>query len=92
MPVITPCKMIVEEDAEHGPCGRKRTEWISEPGALAHFGAFIETLAPGSRSSIKHWHSAEDELIYVLSGEVTLIEGDVEFVLRPGDAATFRDW
>lgn len=36
------------------------------------------------------WHSAEDELVYVLQGEVTLIEGDVETVLRPGDAATFR--
>lgn len=38
---------------------------------------------------MKHWHSAEDELIYVLDGEVILIEGDVETLLRPGDAAAF---
>ena len=37
-----------------------------------------------------HWHSAEDEMVYVLDGEVTLIEGDAVIRLRPGDAATFR--
>jgi uncharacterized cupin superfamily protein len=40
---------------------------------------------PGTRSSIKHWHSDEDELVYVLEGDVTLIEGDSESLLRPGD-------
>jgi len=57
---------------------------------LTQFGALIETLPPGSRSSIKHWHSAEDEMVYVLEGEATLIEGDAEIRMRPGDAATFK--
>lgn len=89
MTVITPDRMLVEEDVD-GPCGPKRTEWISEAGGLTQFGAFVETLPPGSRSSIKHWHSAEDEMVYILEGEVTLIEGTTEFLLRPGDAAAFR--
>jgi len=90
MPVITPDRRLVEEDSDDSFCGAKRSEWISEAGRLTQFGALIETLPPGSRSSIKHWHSAEDELIYVLEGEVTLIEGDAEFQMRPGDAATFK--
>ena len=61
-----------------------------QAGGLRQFGAFIEILPPGSTSSIKHWHSAEDEMVYVLEGEVTLTEGHTEVVLRPGDAATFR--
>ncbi|MBW4484529.1 MAG: cupin domain-containing protein [Tildeniella torsiva UHER 1998/13D] len=90
MPVITPDCFLLEEspsDAAHEP---DRLLWISEAGGLNQFGAFIEVLQPGSRSSIKHWHSAEDEMVYVLEGEITLIEGDTETVLRPGDAATFQ--
>lgn len=90
MPAITPNQMIVEEDSADGPCGPKQAQWISEAGGLTQFGAFIEILPPGSRSSIKHWHSAEDEMVYVLAGEVRLTEGSTEVVLRPGDAATFR--
>lgn len=82
--------MIVEEDSDDAPCGARRAQWISEVGGLRQFGAFIETLYPDSRSSIKHWHSAEDEMVYVLEGNAILIEGSDEFVLRPGDAATFR--
>ncbi len=64
--------------------------WLTEPGLLTQFGAFIHILQPGTRSSIKHWHRDEDELVYVLEGEVTVIEGDTESLLQPGDAATFR--
>jgi len=70
-------------------CGVRHTHWISEPGGLSQFGALVQVLPPGSFSSIKHWHSAEDEFVYVLDGEVTLIEGDVITILRVGDAATF---
>lgn len=84
MPALTPEKFI-EESSD-----RITTMWISEAGQLTQFGSFLEILKPGAQSSIKHWHSAEDEMIYVLEGEVTLLEGDIETVLRPGDAATFR--
>lgn len=90
MPVITPDRMIRENVSGGTPCGPNTSYWISEAGGLTQFGALVEILPPGSKSSIKHWHSAEDEMVYVLDGEVTLIEGDRETVLRPGDAATFR--
>jgi uncharacterized cupin superfamily protein len=66
-----------------------REEWISEPGGLTQFGAFVHVLMPGTRSSLKHWHASEDELVYVLEGELTVVEGEAEHVLGPGDAAAF---
>ena len=71
------------------PLGAFTADLISDAGGLTQFGAFTETLAPGSRSSIKHWHAQEDEMIYVLSGVVMLHEGDKEARLHPGDAACF---
>lgn len=90
MPAFTPDRFVVEQHGPSHPTGPKTTEWISEAGHLTQFGAFVETLQPGARSSIKHWHSAEDELVYVLDGEVTLIEGTTETLLHRGDAATFK--
>lgn len=59
----------------------------SQLGGLTQFGAYVETLEPGSRSSDRHWHEHEDEFLYVLSGEVTVIEEDGAHLLGPGDAA-----
>ena len=46
-------------------------------------------LPPGNWSSQRHWHSQEDEFVYVLQGELTLIEDDGETLLRAGDCAVF---
>ena len=64
-------------------------EWLhySDAGGLTQFGAYVETLAPGSRSSERHWHEKEDEFLFVLSGEATIVEDDGASVLHPGDAA-----
>ena len=59
----------------------------SDAGGLTQFGAYVETLQPGSRSSDRHWHEEEDEFLYLLSGEATVIEEDGEYLLRAGDAA-----
>ena len=63
---------------------------LSDAGGLTQFGAFTEELAPGAYSSLRHWHENEDEFVYVLAGEVTLIDDSGPQVLRPGDAATFK--
>jgi uncharacterized cupin superfamily protein len=57
---------------------------------LTQFGAFEEILPPGSSSSVKHWHAGDDEMVYVLQGEVTLHEVDDSVILCSGDAATFE--
>lgn len=90
MPVFTPDQLIAEESPAAGSAEPNRTLWISETGGLTQFGAFIEVLQPGGRSSIKHWHSEEDEMVYVLAGEITVVEGACETIMRAGDVATFR--
>jgi len=47
------------------------------------------TVPPGGWSSQRHWHSHEDEFVYVLEGTLTLIEDDGEAVLQAGDCAAF---
>ena len=60
---------------------------LSEDGGLTQFGAYLETLEPGSKSSDRHWHEQEDEFLYMLSGEAIVVENDGEHRLQAGDAA-----
>jgi uncharacterized cupin superfamily protein len=69
--------------------GRSRKRLGNAVG-LDQFGVNLSTLKPGAASSQRHWHAAEDELIYVLEGELVLCEDGGEITLRPGDAAGFK--
>jgi len=69
--------------------GRARKR-LGRAAGLTQFGVNICTLAPGAASSQRHWHENEDELAYVLSGEVVLCEDDGETVLKPGDAVAWK--
>lgn len=69
--------------------GRSRKR-LGRAAGLTHFGVNICTLKPGAASSQRHWHEKEDELVYVLEGEVVLCEDIGETILRPGDAAAWR--
>lgn len=62
---------------------------LGDQVGLTQFGARLERLPPGSASAHRHWHDAEDELVYVISGEVVLIEEE-ETVLRAGEAAGWK--
>ena len=69
--------------------GRSRKR-LGRAAGLSHFGVNICTLKPGASSSQRHWHENEDELVYVLEGEVVLCEDGGETVLKPGDAAAWK--
>lgn len=90
MPVFTPDQLITELSQVEGCSAPNQSLWISETGGLSQFGAVIEVLQPGCISSLKHWHSAEDEMVYVLAGEITVVEGETETRLQAGSAATFK--
>ena len=60
---------------------------LADVGGLTQFGAHLQTLQPRTRSSDRHWHEAQDEFLYVISGEATVIEDDGPHPLHPGDAA-----
>jgi uncharacterized cupin superfamily protein len=63
---------------------------LGDAVGLTQFGVNLTRLKPGAASSHRHWHEAEDELVFVLEGEVVLIEDAGETLLRPGDAAGFK--
>lgn len=56
---------------------------------LTHVGVNLTTLPPGKESSMRHWHTHEDELVYVLEGEVVLRTDRGEQVLTAGMCAGF---
>ncbi len=93
MPIVRQEDAPVEEATGSGinaELGSYRALLLSDAGGLTQFGAFLETLPPGSFSSHKHWHEKEDEFIFVIAGTVTLNEGDTLTEMHPGDAATFK--
>lgn len=56
---------------------------------LKNFGVNLVRLPPGAMSSLRHWHSRQDEFVYVLEGEVVLVTDAGEQALGPGLAAGF---
>ena len=71
------------------PCAERVRRRLGDAGGLRDFGVNLMTLPPGNWSSQRHWHSHEDEFVYILEGELILIEDGGETVLRKGDCATF---
>jgi uncharacterized cupin superfamily protein len=63
---------------------------LHEHAGLADFGVNLTTLPPGAWTSHRHWHSQQDEFVWVVDGEVVLVEEAGETVLRTGDCAGFK--
>jgi uncharacterized cupin superfamily protein len=73
----------------HGPCREREWRQLGDEVGLTQFGVNLTTLPPGAWSSQRHWHTCEDEFVYVLEGELVLITDDGEQLLTPGMAAGF---
>ena len=71
-------------------CKAREKRALGDQFQLAQFGVNLTTLPPGCWSSLRHWHRNEDEFVYVLEGEITLIDDYGEHVLRPGMCAGFK--
>jgi uncharacterized cupin superfamily protein len=72
------------------PCAGRRRRVLGDAAGLDQFGVNLMRLPPGQWSSQRHWHSAEDEFVWVVQGEVVLVEDGGETVLRAGDCAGFK--
>jgi uncharacterized cupin superfamily protein len=68
--------------------GRHRKR-LGDAAGLKNFGVNLVTLDPGSESSMRHWHEKQDEFIFVLEGQVTLVTNAGRQTLGPGMAAGF---
>ena len=72
------------------PCASRVRTRLGDAAGLTDFGVNLLRLPPGTWSSQRHWHTAEDEFVYVLEGEVVLVTDAGEETLRPGDCAGFK--
>ena len=62
---------------------------LGDPNGLTKFGVNLTDLEPGAISALRHWHSEEDEFIYIVEGSPTLVTDAGEQPLAPGMCACF---
>ena len=63
---------------------------LGECFGLTQFGVNLTHLSPGAVSALAHSHSKQDEFIFILEGTPTLVLGEQEFLLNPGDCYGFK--
>jgi uncharacterized cupin superfamily protein len=71
-------------------CAERVRQRLGDAAGLTDFGVNLLRLPAGTWSSQRHWHSAEDEFVYVLAGELVLVTDTGEEILRAGDCAGFK--
>ena len=71
------------------PCRERFRRQLGDAAGLTQFGVNLLALPPGAWSSQRHWHTIEDEFVYVLDGEVVLVTDAGEEILKAGDSAGF---
>ena len=94
IPAMDPVTVDVALGTSYPPefdaaCAGRAKRRIGNALGLGNFGVNLVTLPPGAASSQRHWHSHQDEFIYVVEGEVTLITDAGEQILGPGMVAGF---
>ena len=63
---------------------------LGDPFGLTNFGVNLTRLAPGGQSALRHAHGKQDEFVYILKGEATLVTDAGETLLKPGMCAGFK--
>jgi uncharacterized cupin superfamily protein len=86
---VTPRVGSIYPNPFDAPLAGREKRALGDPLELTQFGVNLTTLAPGAWSSQRHWHVNEDEFVYVVEGELTLVTDEGEIVLREGMAAGF---
>ncbi len=93
-PALDPEEVAVRQgssypEAFREPCRTRIKRALGDALGLHTFGVNLVTLPPGAWSAQRHWHSHEDEFVYLLDGALTLITDGGEQVLTAGQAAGF---
>ncbi len=93
-PALDPEEVAVREgssypEAFREPCRMRTKRALGDALGLSNFGVNLVTLPPGAWSAQRHWHSHEDEFVYLLDGELTLITDSGEHALTAGHVAGF---
>ncbi len=93
-PALDPAELAVREGSSYpeafkDPCRTRTKRVLGDALGLTTCGVNLVTLPPGAWSAQRHWHSHEDEFVYVVDGELTLITEDGEQALGAGQVAGF---
>jgi len=72
------------------PCRARGRKRLGDAAGLTQYGVNLLRLPPGVWSSQRHWHTGQDEFVYILSGEVVLVTDTGEEILKAGDCAGFK--
>lgn len=71
------------------PCDEREKRALGDAFGLTDYGVNLVTLPPGAWSSQRHWHTEEDELVYILEGHPTLVTDEGRTPMEPGMCAGF---
>jgi uncharacterized cupin superfamily protein len=71
------------------PVAARERRRLGNALGLTNFGVNLMRLPPGFASSQRHWHSRQDELVYIVEGDLVLVTDDGEQLLTAGMAAGF---
>jgi uncharacterized cupin superfamily protein len=72
------------------PCRGREALALGLAAGLTQFGVNLCRIPPGGWSSQRHWHAHEDEFVYVLEGELVLVDDQGAHSLKAGDCAGFK--
>ncbi|MBI1776801.1 MAG: cupin domain-containing protein [Proteobacteria bacterium] len=94
LPALDPSSIVPRRGSGYpkpyrDPCMARAKRTLGDAVGLQAFGVNLVELEPGAWSSQRHWHTREDEFVYVLEGELTLVSEAGKQVLKPGMAAGF---
>jgi uncharacterized cupin superfamily protein len=70
------------------PAGRQKRA-LGDALGLTNFGVNLVRVPPGVVSSQRHWHSRQDEFVYIVEGTLVLVTDGGEQTLTPGMVAGF---
>jgi uncharacterized cupin superfamily protein len=76
-------------DAMKAVVAGRQKRMLGDALGLTTFGVNLTTLPPGAASALRHWHLRQDEFVFVIEGEVTLVTDEGEQTLGPGACAGF---
>ena len=93
-PALDPASVPVKTGGDHPEPFRARVaarekQALGEALGLTNFGVNLVRLPPGAVSTLRHWHSRQDEFVYVVEGELTLVTDGGAQVLGTGMTAGF---
>jgi uncharacterized cupin superfamily protein len=74
---------------KHVVAGRTKRV-LGDVFGLTSFGVNLTELEPGTASALYHWHTIQDEFVFVLEGTATVVVGDDEFEVVAGDCIGFK--